>query len=157
MIEIKVVRNLILNNIVAHDQPSKMHSSLPMSRQNFPNLKNSKITVISNLVLFKMTFLTTFISITKLYNQIWQNFFFNLSKRNWRQPSWNFDIFSDQILVDFWYAIKYTWYYKKTAEKRFLAIFLGSNHKCARLLRKRELGAIIIMRLPFFNYTVVSL
>ena len=48
MIEIKVVKNLILNNIDIDDQPSRMHRSLPMSRQNFPDSKNSKITVISN-------------------------------------------------------------------------------------------------------------
>ena len=35
MIEIKVVRNFILNNIDTHDQPSRMHRSPPRSRQNF--------------------------------------------------------------------------------------------------------------------------
>ena len=35
MIEIKVVRNVILNNIDIHDQPSRMHRSPPRSRQNF--------------------------------------------------------------------------------------------------------------------------
>ena len=55
MIEMKVLRNVILNNIDLHDQPSRMYGSPPMSRQNFPDFpdcnfrqKNSKITVISN-------------------------------------------------------------------------------------------------------------
>ena len=48
MIEIKVVRNHILNNIDFHNQLSRMHRSLPMSRKKFPDSKNSNITVISN-------------------------------------------------------------------------------------------------------------
>ena len=48
MIEIKVVRNVILNNIDIYDQPFRIHRSPPRSRQNFPDSKNSKITVISN-------------------------------------------------------------------------------------------------------------
>ena len=48
MIEIKVVRNVILNNIDLHDQPSRMHLSPPRSCQKFSNSKNSKITVIFN-------------------------------------------------------------------------------------------------------------
>ena len=55
MIEIKVVRNFILNYINLHDEPSRMHRSLPRSRQNFPDLKNSKIdksdTDISDLII----------------------------------------------------------------------------------------------------------
>ena len=55
MIEIKVVRNVILNNIDLHDQPSRMHRSPPRSRQNFPDSKNSKIdkseTDISDLII----------------------------------------------------------------------------------------------------------
>ena len=35
MIEIKVVRNFILNDIDIHDQPSRMHCSPPRSRRNF--------------------------------------------------------------------------------------------------------------------------
>ena len=37
MIEIKVVRNVILNNIDIHDQPSRLHRSLSRIRQNFPD------------------------------------------------------------------------------------------------------------------------
>ena len=39
-LEIKVVRNIILNIIAFHDQPSRMHRSLPRSCQNFPDSKN---------------------------------------------------------------------------------------------------------------------
>ena len=35
MIEIKVVRNVILNNMDFHDQPSRMHCPPPRSRHNF--------------------------------------------------------------------------------------------------------------------------
>ena len=37
MVEIKVVRNIILNNIDFDDQPSRMHGSPPRSRQHFPD------------------------------------------------------------------------------------------------------------------------
>ena len=43
MIEMKVVRNVILNNIDLHDQPFRMHRSPPRCRQNFTDSKNSKI------------------------------------------------------------------------------------------------------------------
>ena len=43
IIEIKVVRNVISNNIDIYDQPSRIHRSPPRSRQNFPDSKNSKI------------------------------------------------------------------------------------------------------------------
>ena len=43
IIEIKVVRNVILNNIDFHDQPSRMHRFPPRSRQHFPDSKNSNI------------------------------------------------------------------------------------------------------------------
>ena len=43
MIEIKVVRNLILNNINIHDQLSRMHCSPPRSRQKISDLKNTRI------------------------------------------------------------------------------------------------------------------
>ena len=42
MVEIKDVRNFILNNIDDHDQPSRMHRSPPRSPK-FPDSKNSKI------------------------------------------------------------------------------------------------------------------
>ena len=42
MIEIKVVRNVILNNIDLHSQLSRMHCSLPRSRQKFSDSKNLK-------------------------------------------------------------------------------------------------------------------
>ena len=35
MIEMKVVRNIIFNNIDLHDQPSRMHSSPPGVAKNF--------------------------------------------------------------------------------------------------------------------------
>ena len=35
MIEIKFVKNVILNNIDINDQPFRMHRSPPKSRQNF--------------------------------------------------------------------------------------------------------------------------
>ena len=43
MIEMKVVKNVILNKIDLHDQPFRMHRSPPRSRQNFPDSKNAKI------------------------------------------------------------------------------------------------------------------
>ena len=43
IIGLRVVRNVILNNIGFHDQPSRMHRSPPRSRQNFPDSYNSKI------------------------------------------------------------------------------------------------------------------
>ena len=43
IIEIKVVRNVILNNINMQDQPSGMYRSPSRSRQNFPDSKISKI------------------------------------------------------------------------------------------------------------------
>ena len=43
IVRIKVVRNVILNNIDFHDQPSKMHSFPPRNRQNFPDSWNPKI------------------------------------------------------------------------------------------------------------------
>ena len=55
MIEIKVVRNVILNNIDILDQPFRIHCSPSRSRQNFPDTKNSKIaksdTDISDLII----------------------------------------------------------------------------------------------------------
>ena len=42
MIEIKVVRNVILNNIDLHDQPFRMHRSPSRSPQNFPDSKKFK-------------------------------------------------------------------------------------------------------------------
>ena len=43
-VEIKSVRNVILNNIDNNNnQPSRMHRSPSWSRQNFPDSKNSKI------------------------------------------------------------------------------------------------------------------
>ena len=42
MIEIKVVRNVILNNINLHDQPSRMHCSPSRSRQKFSDSKKFK-------------------------------------------------------------------------------------------------------------------
>ena len=54
-VNIKVVRNVILNNIDINDQPFRMHRSPPRSRQNFPDSKNSKIytffTDISDLII----------------------------------------------------------------------------------------------------------
>ena len=50
-------------------------------------------------------------------------FFLNLSKKYWRRLSWNFDIFTDQISVDLWYVIKYTWYYNKPLRNLFLQFF----------------------------------
>ena len=44
MIEIKVVRNIILNSIDINDQPSKMHHSPPMSCQNFQIKKIQRLT-----------------------------------------------------------------------------------------------------------------
>ena len=49
MIEMKVVRNVILNKIDPHDQPFRLHRSPPRSRQNFPDSKNSKIWQISQI------------------------------------------------------------------------------------------------------------
>ena len=55
MIEIKVVKNLILNNIDFHDQPSRMHGSPPQKSPKifrfeiFQNLTN--LTDISDLVI----------------------------------------------------------------------------------------------------------
>ena len=46
MIEIKDVKNVILNNIDIIDKHSRMHRSPPRSRQIFPDSKNLKITVI---------------------------------------------------------------------------------------------------------------
>ena len=42
IIEIKVVRNVILNNIDLYDQPSRMHRSSFRSRQKISDKKNSK-------------------------------------------------------------------------------------------------------------------
>jgi len=42
MFEIKVVRNVILNNFDLHDQPSRMYCSPPRSRQKTSDSKNSK-------------------------------------------------------------------------------------------------------------------
>ena len=43
MIEIKIVKNVILNKIDLYDQPFRMHRSPPRSRQNFPDSKNAKV------------------------------------------------------------------------------------------------------------------
>ena len=43
MIEIKGVRNIILNNINPHDQPSRMHCSHPRSPQNIPDKSDTNI------------------------------------------------------------------------------------------------------------------
>ena len=55
MIEIKLVGNIMLNNIDLHDQPFRMHRSPPRSCQNFPDSKISKIvksdTDISDLII----------------------------------------------------------------------------------------------------------
>ena len=55
MIEIKVVRNIILNNIDTHNQSSRMHRSPPRSRQNFPDSKIQRFdksdTDISDLII----------------------------------------------------------------------------------------------------------
>ena len=42
MIEMKVVKNVILNNIDFHDQPSRMYRSPPRSRQQCSNSKKRK-------------------------------------------------------------------------------------------------------------------
>ena len=42
IIEIKVVRNVILNNIDLHNQPCRMHRSPSSSRQKFSNSKKSR-------------------------------------------------------------------------------------------------------------------
>ena len=41
MIEIKVVKNVILNNIDIHDQPFRMHRSPSRSRENFSDSKKN--------------------------------------------------------------------------------------------------------------------
>ena len=40
MIEMKVVRNVILNKIDSNDQPFRLHRFPPRSRQNFPDMTN---------------------------------------------------------------------------------------------------------------------
>ena len=42
MLEIKVVRNVILNKIVFHDQPSRMYRSPPRVAKNVQILKKRK-------------------------------------------------------------------------------------------------------------------
>ena len=42
MFEIKVVKNVILNNIDFHDQPSRMYRSSPRGRQKCSDLKKEK-------------------------------------------------------------------------------------------------------------------
>ena len=49
MIEMKVVRNVILNKIDLHDKPFRMNRSPSRSRQNFPDSKYSKIWQISQI------------------------------------------------------------------------------------------------------------
>ena len=65
MIEIKVVRNVILNKIDLNDQPSRMHRSQPRSHQNFPDSKKNQ-----RLQLFPMTPYIVLIEIKVVRNVI---------------------------------------------------------------------------------------
>ena len=55
MIEMKVVRNVILNNIDMYDQPFRMHRSPPPESPNFYGFKKFKdltnLTDISDLII----------------------------------------------------------------------------------------------------------
>ena len=115
-VEIKVARNVILNNFDISVRIARVHSfpsrriqnwqkftifcNLPEFLQLWILLEGERCTLANRSLrskLFKMTFLTTFISTSTMYNQNWKRwffFFFNNSKSSFSR----YKIFSPHFL-----------------------------------------------------------